>query len=118
MGIFRRDKLAQFLAIYDGSLMTGWGIDYWYMNFFNANEFGRFAIIDKVPVINPHDEEKGGREIDRLQPLELSETAFIEVKARYGLVVYPGKVFAYCKIASDRNEGTDPTRGTQGVTGG
>jgi hypothetical protein len=97
VAIFRRDKLVQFLAIFDGSL-TGTGIDYWYMNFFNANEFSRFAIIDKVAVINPHDEEKGGREINRLEATELRWAAWREVKARYGLVEFPERVFAYCKI--------------------
>jgi hypothetical protein len=102
--IFHRDKLDQFLAVFDGSL-TGWGIDYWYMNFFNANEFARFAVIDKVPVINPHDEEKGGREIDRLEPTERRQAAWADVKAKYGLVECPHEVFACCKLVSHRSEG-------------
>jgi chitin disaccharide deacetylase len=111
VGIFRRDKLTEFLAVYDSSLV-GWGIDYWYMNFFKANEFGRFAIIDKVQVTNPHDEEKGGREIDRLQQSLLREAAWIEAMARLGIVEFPMKVFAYCKIASDPNA-ADVTLPTQ-----
>jgi hypothetical protein len=98
VAIFRRDRLMEFLAVFDGSL-TGWGIDYWYMNLFNANEFGRFAVIDKVQVINPHDEQRGGREIDRLQAPALRQAAWFEVKAKYGLVEHPGKIFAYCKLA-------------------
>lgn len=96
--IFRQDRLADFLEVYDGSL-TGWGIDWWYMNLFAANkldsianlfaslfkpsELGRFAVIDKVQVINPHAEEKGGSEIDRLQPGHLRGAAWAEVKAKY-----------------------------------
>src|SRR5262249_29205254 len=37
--IFRQDKLIEFIKFYDGSL-TGWGIDFWYMNFFGANKLG------------------------------------------------------------------------------
>ena len=37
MPTFQRDKLMEFLAAYDGSL-TGWGIDWWYGNFFKADE--------------------------------------------------------------------------------
>jgi hypothetical protein len=96
--IFRRERLIQFLDVFDGSL-TGWGIDYWYMNFFDANEFARFAVIDKVQVINPHDQEKGGREIRRLEPTVVRKAAWALVKERHGLVEYPAKVFAYCKIA-------------------
>ena len=113
--IFRRDKLAEFLRAYDGSL-AGWGIDHWYLNVFRANELGRvtnffrkdrlarFAIIDKVQVINPRDEEKGGREIDRLQPLPLRKAAWREAKAKYGLVDIRPAAFAHCKISSRNTE--------------
>ena len=94
--------------------MTGYGIEYWYIDLFKAhelghlknfqaNELGRFAIIDRVQVINPHDEEKGGREIDRLQPSSLREAAWIEAMAKHGIAEFPMRVFAYCKIAPDRN---------------
>ena len=85
--IFRQDKLAEFLAIYDGSMPSGAGIDFWYMNVFGANklgrwnlfaslirpsELGRFAVIDKVQVINPHTKEKkrrtGSRPIGTMEP--------------------------------------------------
>lgn len=113
VAIFRRDSLIEFLAAFDGSL-TGYGIDYWYMNFFEANklgrfrsffrakELGRFAIIDKVQVVNPYDEAKGGSEIDRLQPPLLRQAAWIEAMAKYGLVEFPHKVFASGKVSSDR----------------
>jgi hypothetical protein len=113
--IFRRARLTEFLTAFDGSL-TGWGLDYWYMNFFGANklgrvvnlfrinEMGRFAIINKVAVINPHDEEKGGSELDRLQPLPLRQAAWREAKAKYGLVEIQPKVFANCKISSRKGE--------------
>lgn len=112
--IFRRCKLIEFLAVFDESL-RGWGIDYWYMNFFRAHELGRFrtlfkahelgrfAIINKVQVTNPHDDVKGGRETDRLQPVSAQMAAFMEVKAKYGLVVFPHKIFASRKIPCGRN---------------
>jgi hypothetical protein len=112
--IFRQDKLAEFLAIYDGSL-TGWGIDFWYMNIFGANklglranlfaslirpsELGQFAVIDKVQVINPHaNTKKGGREIDRLQSGNLRKAAWEEVMEKYGLVYFPIRTLACRKI--------------------
>ena len=122
--IFRRDKLAEFLEFYDGSL-TGWGIDFWYMNFFGANklgsaanlissffrpsELGRFAIIDRVQVINPHPQEKGGSEIDRLQPRDLRVAMWEEVKAKYRLAEFPIRSFVRCKI-DDRKVGSALTR--------
>jgi hypothetical protein len=121
MPIFRRDTLIEFLAVFDGSL-TGWGIDWWYMNvfgahklgrfrnFFNSVELGRYAIIDKVPVTNPHDEAKGGREIDKLEPVTLREAAWKKVMAKYGLVEFRQSVFASCTIASNRNARAAVTR--------
>jgi hypothetical protein len=100
MPIFRRDKLAEFLAVYDGSL-TGWGIEHWFAHLFGADEFGRFAIIDKVQVMNPHDEMKGGSEIDRLQTAQLRRAAWHEVREKYELVEYPDRVIAYCKFAPE-----------------
>jgi hypothetical protein len=100
--IFRRDKLCEFLSTYDGSL-TGWGVELWFINFFKANEFGRFAIIDKVQVINPSDEQKGGREIDRLQLTPLRQSDWYKVREKYGLAEYPHREFAYCKFAPERN---------------
>jgi hypothetical protein len=97
MPIFRRDKLMEFLAVYDGTL-TGWGIEWWYANFLQADKFGRFAILDKVKVFNPRPEMKGGSEIDRLRPASLREADWKKVQQRYRLVEYQPKVFAYCKL--------------------
>jgi hypothetical protein len=101
LAIFRRDKLMEFLAVYDGSL-AGWGIDYWYGNLFRADEFGRFAVIDKVRVINPRHQERGGGEIERRIPWQQREADWNKVRQKYGLVEYPLKIFAYCRLAPER----------------
>jgi hypothetical protein len=96
--IFRRDKLIEFMAVYDGSL-TGWGIDQWYANVFNANEFGRFAIIDRIQVTNPYDLGKRGHDIDSLQTAALRSFEWQSVRKKYGLVEPRDRVIAYCKLA-------------------
>lgn len=101
LAIFRREKLLQFLAVYDGSL-AGWGIDHWYANLFRANEFGRFAVIDKVQVINPRSEMKGGNEMNRLQPASAREADWHKVRKEQGLIEYPPKVYAFCKLPPKR----------------
>lgn len=118
--IFRTDKLIQFLNAYDGSL-TGFGIDWWYMNVFRANKLsrlgglfkvrnlGRFAIIDKVRVINPNDSEKGGREIDRLQSTPLRKAEWLKTKIKYGLIEFGQKTFASCSLSSHRKPGVPVT---------
>ena len=114
--IFLRERLIQFLNVYDGSLF-GDGMDWWYLNFFKANELGhlrnfykanelgRFAIIDRIQVINPLDEEKGRREIDQLEPLAGRRAKWAEVMAKYGLVVFPQMTFASCTTYSHRIPG-------------
>jgi hypothetical protein len=101
MPIFRRDKLVEFLTVYDGSLV-GWGIEHWFGNLFRADEFGRFAILDKVPVTNPRNRQKGGSEIDRLQAAPLRKANWNMVREKYGLEEYPPKVFAYCRLGPER----------------
>jgi hypothetical protein len=103
MPIFRRDKLIEFLAVYDGSLV-GAGIECWFANFFKADQFGRFAIIDKVRVINPRNQVKGGSEIDRLQDVPSRVAAHLEAAQKYDFAEdVPFKVFAYCRLAPARD---------------
>ncbi|HJU16653.1 MAG TPA: hypothetical protein VJ770_09285 [Stellaceae bacterium] len=96
--IFRCDKLIEFLSVYDGSL-TGWGIDHWYANLFKANDFGRFAVFDRIQVLNPRDEAKGGNEMGRLRSAAQREADWKIVRQKFDLVEYPPKIFAYCKLA-------------------
>lgn len=100
--IFQRDKLVEFLNIYDGSL-TGWGIDYWYANVFQADDFGRFAVLDRVQVVNPRDEVKGANEMGRLRASALRENDWNAVRQKFGLIEHPHKILAYCRIAPEPN---------------
>jgi chitin disaccharide deacetylase len=109
--IFRRDKLLEFLNAFDGNL-AGFGIDFWYMNLFRLNTWdrlvgfftpsrvGRFAIIDRVQVLNPYSELKGQSEIDKLQPRSARMSAWLKKKAERNLVEFRPKVLASCKISS------------------
>ena len=102
--------------IYDSSLL-GFGTDHWYMNFFKAhevsrvrhffrpNELGRFAIIDRVQVLNPHSAQKGGREIDRLGTASQRSAAWLQTMAKYDLAKFPHVVFASCSLLRGRPPG-------------
>jgi len=63
--LFRSDALAGFLDIYDGSL-SGYGIDWWFMNHFDARNQLVAGIVDQVVFLNPHEARKKGgiRELD------------------------------------------------------
>jgi hypothetical protein len=68
--IFRTDKLRDFLTVFDGS-MSGYGVDFWFCDALGGGLNMKFAILDEVTVINPHERTKPGgrREIDTLRPL-------------------------------------------------
>jgi hypothetical protein len=92
--IFRADKLRSFLDVFDGDLL-GWGIDWWYCNHLGSSVRGRFAILDEVVVINPHDHQRAGgvREITKLRSTSDRYRDWLRVKAKYGLSEYPHRLF-------------------------
>jgi Protein of unknown function (DUF707) len=98
--LFRRDKLLEFMAVYDGSL-TGYGIDWWFCNVLGAGATSRFAILDTVQVTNPHHAAKpgGNREIDRLQPTPERKAAWEALRDRKGLKEYQPRTLWYCLLA-------------------
>lgn len=63
--LFQSGSLADFLNVYDGSL-SGYGIDWWFMNYFDAGNQLVAGIVDQVVFLNPHDAHKKGgtRELD------------------------------------------------------
>lgn len=83
--LFRRDKLDDFMKIYD-PVLIGWGVDSWYMNTLGEEARGRVAVVDVIPCINPHDESKGGkREIDLLQAAAERQRIWNKIRAQYDL---------------------------------
>jgi hypothetical protein len=82
--LFLREKLDEFMAVYDPKL-TGYGVDHWYLKVIGGGDERRLAIVDEISCINPHDRYKGGvREIDRLQSTKLRIEAWNLVRMRNG----------------------------------
>ncbi len=68
--VFSKDALIKLMKVYDDSLI-GWGIDYLFIWANGLNETNKYAIIDKITCINPHDEVKQGkRELDNIKGSE------------------------------------------------
>jgi hypothetical protein len=83
--LFRRDKLAEFMLVYDPRLV-GYGMDWWFLDVMGEDLEGHVAIVDEITCVNPYDRTKGGkREIDRLQPKVLRKAEWEGMQARHGI---------------------------------
>ena len=82
--VFRKDKLDEFMKVYDGSL-GGNGVDYWFLKVLGSDIEGKCAIIDAIRCINPHDEKKSGvRECLIYEKLPWKELS-AQLESRYGI---------------------------------
>jgi hypothetical protein len=93
--MFRSDSLVGFMREYDGSL-AGWGVDWWYLNYFGANKRQVAGVIDGVIFYNPFDSEKRGgrREIDRYLSTPQRIRQWERAKRRLGLQEWPHRNLA------------------------
>lgn len=66
------------MELYD-PVLTGWGIDLWYMDLFGYHP-KKIAIVDDITCINPHDDTKGGqREIELLEKKNVSIENWLKI---------------------------------------
>ena len=83
--IFRQDKLADFMRVYD-PVLVGYGMDWWFLHTMGPDLSGKVVVVDVITCINPHERTKSGvREIDRLQPMRTRQAIWAEVKEKYGI---------------------------------
>lgn len=104
--LFRRDKLDQFLRVYDPALI-GWGVDWWFLHELSPIPEDKIAIIDAVPCFNPPEAMKGGqREIDRLQDRFTREQTWQRFKQQLGIVA-SDEVFVEYRVVRRPRRATD-----------
>ncbi len=84
--LFRRDKLEDFMKVYD-PILLGYGCDWWFLDALGDEIAGKVAVIDEITCVNPWVITKGkhGREMDRLQSLENRKATWREVRKQYGI---------------------------------
>jgi hypothetical protein len=82
--LLRKDKLDGFLAAYDPELV-GFGCDWFLLETLGEDLRGKVAVIDAITCVNPHDASKGGREIDRLMPVEERHANWVRIRERHGI---------------------------------
>jgi len=83
--LFRKDKLDDFMKIYD-PVLVGFGIDWWFLDVLGPNKKGRIAVIDAISCINPFNIAKGGQsEIDRFQKYSTRVANWEEIERQHGI---------------------------------
>jgi hypothetical protein len=106
--LFRKDKLDEFMRVYDGDLI-GWGIDWWFCNYFDANRMRKHAVIDEVVVLNPHEFQRnsGEREILKLQSDAMREARWMDLANNLGLSQYHPTTLAWISEEQPRSPYAD-----------
>ncbi|KXI28502.1 DUF707 domain-containing protein, partial [Paraglaciecola hydrolytica] len=86
--LFQKEKLAEFMAIYD-PILIGWGVDLWYSEILSKQDtqHNKIAIIDEISCINPRDKTKQNkmREIDKLQNTDMRQQIWKSIQTRNNL---------------------------------
>ncbi|MBS1212781.1 MAG: hypothetical protein H6R26_1398 [Proteobacteria bacterium] len=84
--LFQRDKLDNFMAVYD-PVLVGYGCDWWFVDSLGDDIVGKVAVVDEITCVNPlvFMKKGGGREIDRLQSLQKRKEIWGQVIAKYGI---------------------------------
>lgn len=107
--LFRQDKLAQFMAIYD-PVLVGHGMDWWFLHSMGPDLKRRVAVVDEIVCVNPHDRTKGRvREIDRLQPTPERIKIWEELKSKHGIKGKEQGFVEFDRIARPLREAIWPT---------
>jgi len=85
--IFRTDKLFDFLSVYESSMSSCYGLDYWFSHHFGLNVEDKYAISDRDYCINPYEQFKSsnGREINSLNSPAEREGMWEDIKQRMGI---------------------------------
>jgi hypothetical protein len=102
--LFRRDKLCDFLDVYD-PVLVGFGMDWWFLHTLGGPLEGRVAIVDEIACVNPRDRAKGGRrEIDRLQAEPERRRAWQAIKATHGITADAAEQVEFGRVAKPLRE--------------
>ncbi len=84
--VFSKDSLHKFMRYYD-PILIGWGIDLLYMWVLGLYKEDKYAIIDIIQCINPHDDYKDNtvREHNNINNYDEEENYWIEIQKKYNI---------------------------------
>jgi hypothetical protein len=97
--LFNRTALDKLMEYYDNELI-GWGIDFLYIWVCGKNEKKKFALIDKITCINPHDNaKKNKREMSNIKNFKNESVYWHKFSKKHGIPYqWKGKTWERVKI--------------------
>jgi len=83
--LFSQEALHKFMKYYD-PILIGWGIDYFYIWALGKDVKNKYALIDSISCINPHDEKKKDkRELNKLNGVNERAQKWHQIKQKHNI---------------------------------
>jgi hypothetical protein len=96
--LFNKYALNKLMKYYD-PILIGWGIDFLYMWSCGLHHKNKYALVDKVTCINPHDNTKGGtRELNQIKNVNSRQKIWEDFKKKYGIKNQKQKTWSEIKL--------------------
>ena len=82
--LFSKFALHKFMKYYD-PILIGWGIDYLYIWACGLEYTDKYALVDKIGCINPKDNKKGNRELNKIKDVHKRVQVWNSFKQKYNI---------------------------------
>jgi len=87
------------MNMYEPSLITGFGLDYFFIWCLGKDKEDKYAVIDFINCINPKTDESN-REIYKLEKIEDSVKKWKLIAEKYNIEKWQPKIFKYIQLKS------------------
>ena len=114
--VFSKEALYKFMAYYD-PILIGWGIDLLYMWVLGLEKENKYAIIDIIQCINPHDAHKNNknREHTNIENHNNEVEYWLQIKNKYNIPDWKGNQTFSTILESQENKINNLKLGIQTV---
>lgn len=92
--LFSKEALTQCMSVYDNSL-TGYGIDFLFLWKLGTEHKNKYAVIDCISCVNPHNRKGTVREIVKLEPNYVRVSKWEAVKRKYHIVIPNHTIYGF-----------------------
>jgi hypothetical protein len=96
--LFNKYAITKYMEYYDDSLI-GWGIDYHYIWALGKDLNDKYALVDKITVINPHDNIKNNkRELSLINDWDKRVIPWDKIKKKFNIKEWGHKTYNTVKL--------------------